>query len=103
MNHRILTASEGDGIMVCQSFSPEADLPSVKTFLESYKKKFGNTDDIHEIAASSYDGVRLWAEGVKKAGTLDRMKVIEALGNRHRLHRSDRQGHYRSENASCDA
>jgi len=78
-DHRILTAAEGDGVMVCQSFSPEADLPSVKSFMSGYAKKFGNTDDLHEIGASSYDGVRLWAEGVKKAGSLDRMKVIQAL------------------------
>ena len=28
---------------------------------------------------SSYQGIQLWAAGVKKAGTTDRMKVIEAL------------------------
>jgi len=77
--HKILTPSEGDGIVVCQSFSPQADFPSNKAFLAAWKKKFGHTNDIHEIAASSYDGVRLWAEGVKKAGSLDRMKVIQAL------------------------
>lgn len=27
---------------------------------------------------SSYQGMLLWAAGVKKAGTIDRMKVIEA-------------------------
>ena len=27
----------------------------------------------------TYQGFRLWAEGVKKAGSIDRMKVIEAL------------------------
>ena len=70
---------EGDGILACQSFSPQADYPSTKAFLAAWQKKYGNTNDIHEIAASSYDGVRLWAEGVKKAGSLDRMKVIAAL------------------------
>ena len=27
----------------------------------------------------TYQGFQLWAEGVKKAGSIDRMKVIEAL------------------------
>ncbi len=78
-DHRVLTPGEGDGVMVCQSYSDQADIPSVKTFLAAWQKKFGNVDDIHEIAASSYDGLHLWAEGVRRAGTLDRMKVIEAL------------------------
>ena len=28
---------------------------------------------------ATYQGMHLWAEGVKKAGSVDRMKVIEAL------------------------
>ena len=31
------------------------------------------------MSAMTYHGLNLWAQGVNKAGTTDRMKVIEAL------------------------
>jgi urea transport system substrate-binding protein len=34
---------------------------------------------ISELAAATYEGFYLWVAGVKAAGSLDRMKVIEAL------------------------
>jgi branched-chain amino acid transport system substrate-binding protein len=34
---------------------------------------------ISELACATYEGVHIWAEGVKKAGSIDRMKTIEAL------------------------
>ena len=35
--------------------------------------------NITELAMGTYQGFRLWAEAVKKAGSIDRLKVIEAL------------------------
>jgi branched-chain amino acid transport system substrate-binding protein len=32
-----------------------------------------------ELSECTYEGVKMWAAAVKKAGTVDRMKVIEAL------------------------
>jgi urea transport system substrate-binding protein len=34
---------------------------------------------VTELAMGTYQGFNLWAEGVKKAESIDRMKVIEAL------------------------
>jgi branched-chain amino acid transport system substrate-binding protein len=77
--HRVLTPAEGNGIMVAYSWSQERDTPENKAFLEKWQKAFGSVDDLHELAVATYQGMNLWAEGVRKAGSIDRMKVIEAL------------------------
>ncbi len=75
----VLTAAEGDGILLAYNYSKELDTPANKAFLAKWEKKFGDTKPIHELAVATYQGVLLWAAGVKKAGSIDRMKVIEAL------------------------
>ena len=57
----------------------EADTPANKQFLAKWAKRFGDTKAIHEIAVSQYQGIKLWAEAVKKAGSLDRAKMLAAL------------------------
>lgn len=75
----VLTAAEGDGILLAYNYSKELDTPANKAFLAKWEKKFGDIKPIHELAVATYQGVLLWAAGVKKAGSIDRMKVIEAL------------------------
>jgi branched-chain amino acid transport system substrate-binding protein len=77
--HVVLTPEEGNGILVVYNYSRDHDTPANRVFLERWGKRFGNVNTIHEIAVSNYQGIKLWAEGVKKAGTHERMKVIEAL------------------------
>ncbi len=77
--HKVLTAEEGDGIMVAYNYSLELDTPANATFKEKWAAKYGDTNAVHEIAVSNYQGVHLWAEAVRKAGTKDRIPVIEAL------------------------
>ena len=40
---------------------------------------FDGDQSMHEIAVSHYHGINTWAEGVRQAGSLDRMAIIEAL------------------------
>ncbi|OUR79640.1 urea ABC transporter [Alphaproteobacteria bacterium 46_93_T64] len=77
--HKVLTADEGDGILVAYNYSPELKSPANTKFLQGWTKKFGDTSLIHEIAVSNYQGVHLWAEAVRRAGSTDRTKVTEAL------------------------
>jgi urea transport system substrate-binding protein len=70
----------GDGIYVCYDYFEEIDTPANKAFLDAFRAKFGaNYGYISDLGMSEYLGVRLWAEGVKKAGSVDRGKVIKAL------------------------
>jgi branched-chain amino acid transport system substrate-binding protein len=43
------------------------------------RAKFKDAPYLNEGACVSYEAIHLWAEAVKKAGSIDRMKVIEAL------------------------
>lgn len=77
--HKVLTKEEGDGILVAYSYSQELDTPANIAFKKKWKERYGDISGIHEIAVSNYQGYLLWAEAVRKAGTHERMPVIEAL------------------------
>lgn len=80
--HKVLTAAEGDGMLVAYNYSPELATPANQAFLARWAALHkGNTDAINELAVLHYQGVKLWAEGVKRANSLDRTKVIAALAN----------------------
>jgi branched-chain amino acid transport system substrate-binding protein len=79
--HLVLTPEEGDGIIVCYNYSPELDTPANKAFTAAWGEMHGaNTvPNIHELAVSNYQGVMLWAEAVKAAGSVENAKVRAAL------------------------
>lgn len=77
--HLALSAAEGDGILIAGNYSQEADTPSNKEFLAKWSKKYGDAKIVHEIAVSQYQGIMLWAACVKKAGSLDRAKMLAAI------------------------
>ena len=77
--HKVLPSAEGNGIMVAYNYSQELDTPENIAFKEKWKAAYGDTNGIHELAVSTYQGIMLWAEGVKKAESIDRVPVIEAL------------------------
>jgi urea transport system substrate-binding protein len=77
--HLALSAAEGDGIIIAGNYSQEAVTPANKDFLAKWNKRFGDTKIVHEIAVSQYQGIKLWAECVKKAGSLDREKMLAAI------------------------
>ncbi|MEM6973150.1 MAG: ABC transporter substrate-binding protein [Pseudomonadota bacterium] len=78
--HKLVSAEEGNGMIVSFAYFEEIDTPANKKFVEDLRA-FSSQDIayISETTARSYEGVYLWAEGVKKAGTTDRAAVIEAL------------------------
>lgn len=74
-----LSAAEGDGILIAGNYSQEADTPANKDFLARWQKRFGDPKVVHEIAVSQYQGIMLWAEAVRKAGSVKHDAVIKAL------------------------
>lgn len=66
---KVLTAAEGDGILVAYNYSPELRVPANRDFLAAWSKKYADTKDVNELAVSHYQGIRLWAEAVKRAGS----------------------------------
>lgn len=77
--HKVLTPEEGNGIMVAYNYSQELDTPTNTAFKERWAAAYGDSNLIHEIAVSNYQGVLTWAEAVRQAGSLDRDAVIAAL------------------------
>jgi len=78
--HILLSKEEGDGIVCAFSYFQEVDNPLNKAFLEKFHAKMGaNAPYISELPMRTYIGVNLWAEGVRRAKSIDRMKVIKAL------------------------
>jgi len=75
----LLTPEEGDGIVSAFSYFQEVDTPANKAFIERFHAKPGAPYLGAELAMRTYTGFQLWAEGVRRAGTPDRAKVIDAL------------------------
>jgi urea transport system substrate-binding protein len=76
----ILSPEECDGFLVSYNYFENLDNPVNTAFKERFHKRFGaNYPNITELAMGTYQGFNLWAQGVKKAGTIERVKVIEAL------------------------
>ncbi|MFT7027119.1 MAG: urea ABC transporter substrate-binding protein [Paracoccaceae bacterium] len=75
-----LEDSESVGVLGSYGYFEELDTPASAAFVKAIKDRHGaQTPYVSELAAASYEGVHLWANAVKLAGTTDRMPVVEAL------------------------
>ncbi|MBV8704790.1 MAG: transporter substrate-binding protein [Acetobacteraceae bacterium] len=77
----VLSPEEGNGIVCAFSYFQEVDTPANRAFLQKFHAKLGAGAPYlgGELAMRTYVGFNLWAEGVRKAQTIDRLKVIQAL------------------------
>ncbi len=76
----ILTPEEANGILACFGYFPTVDTPANKAFLEKVKARYPeNTPILSEISECTYEGMMIWADAVREAGTIERMPVIEVL------------------------
>ena len=66
--HLALSPAEGDGIIIAGNYSQEAKTPANKEFLARWKKRFGDTKIVHEIAVSQYQGIYVWADVREEGG-----------------------------------
>ena len=65
--------------MVAYNYSQELDTPGNNAFKKKWSAAYGDSNLIHEIAVSNYQGVLIWAEAVRQVGSIDREAVIAAL------------------------
>jgi urea transport system substrate-binding protein len=73
--------SNVEGIIVNQSYFTTLNSKANASFLERYRKRFGNDKVVNSIAEATYDAVWLYAKAVQAAGSADTEKVINALGS----------------------
>lgn len=62
------------GTKVISFFHPAVAEPSVQAFVKAYREAYG-TEPVEASAALGYDAIKLLAESVNKAGTLERNTV----------------------------
>jgi len=74
-----LDKAETEGIITCYGYYEELTTPASKSFVSAIRSKNPGSYYIGELSAASYEGFFLWAEGVTKAGTPERLKTITAL------------------------
>lgn len=58
-------------------YSVDADTPASKTFVEAYKKEYGQAPDA--MAVLAYDAANLVIDAIKRANSADREKIQAAL------------------------
>ncbi len=74
----ILSPEEGNGIHVAYSYLDGLKNEKNKAFKKAMRDNYG-IGLVTEMGAHTYTGFNLWADAVRKAGTVDRMAVIETL------------------------
>ncbi len=75
---RGIGASVLEGHYTAWNYYQTTDTPENKKFVEAYKAKYGKERVTDDPIEAGYFGVYLWAEAVKKAGSVDVDKVKEA-------------------------
>lgn len=77
---RTIDQSTTEGIVTSYGYYETVPGEANQKFIAAMKKKFGDgVAEVSELGSATYEGIMLWAEAVRKAGSVDRMKVIEAL------------------------
>jgi branched-chain amino acid transport system substrate-binding protein len=74
-----LDKAETDGIVTAYGYYEEINTPASQAFVKAMRAKFTGNYYISELVAATYEGFFLWAAGVEKAGSVERMKTIEGL------------------------
>ncbi len=72
--------STTDGIVTSFGWYNDLDTAESQAFVHGMQAKYGaGVTDLGELDSATYEGIMLWAEGVRKAGSVERDKVIAAL------------------------
>jgi branched-chain amino acid transport system substrate-binding protein len=75
-----MDASTTEGILTCFGFYNNLGTPAADAFIKGMQAKFGaDVTDLGELDTATFEGIMLWAEGVKKAGSVAQADVIAAL------------------------
>ncbi len=72
--------STTDGIVTSFGWYNDLDTAESQGFVKGMQAKYGaGVTDLGELDSATYEGIMLWAEGVRKAGSVERDKVIAAM------------------------
>jgi urea transport system substrate-binding protein len=75
-----MDVSTTNGIVTSFGWYNDIGTPASDAFVEGMKAKYGaGVTDLGELDSATFEGIMLWAEGVKKAGSVEQAKVIAAM------------------------
>jgi len=75
----MLSAQENEGTIIAASFIDSLPTNAARSFVKKFADFTGEADYIGEYGEYGYRGIMLWAEAVKRAGSVNPEKVIAAL------------------------
>ncbi|MGY3484676.1 urea transport system substrate-binding protein [Bradyrhizobium sp. USDA 4011] len=76
---KVLSPSEGAGIVVAYSYFEGLDNPENKTFLEGFRKKYPDAGVVADTPAQVWNAWHQWKTAVEAAGSAEVDKVVAAL------------------------
>jgi branched-chain amino acid transport system substrate-binding protein/urea transport system substrate-binding protein len=74
-----LTLEESEGVVTVANFIPTLDKPEAKAFVDKVKKRYGETAVVSNTVDAHYNLTRFFIEGVKRAASDDREKIIDSV------------------------
>jgi branched-chain amino acid transport system substrate-binding protein/urea transport system substrate-binding protein len=72
-----LTRDESEGVVTVANFISTLDKPEAKAFTAKAKKRFGENAIVSNTMDAHYMLTRFFIEGIKRAGVVDKEKVID--------------------------
>ena len=76
---RTLPAADVAGHYAARCYFQSIDRPENLAFVRGFKARYGEERTTSDAIVSAYDGVRLWAQAVREAGTADIRQVRDLL------------------------
>jgi branched-chain amino acid transport system substrate-binding protein len=76
----IIKPEVANGIITSYGYYPSIDSPINNAWVAQVKKRYPEkTPLLTELSAFTWEGMMIWADAVRTAGSMDRMKLIEVM------------------------
>lgn len=76
----IIKPEVANGIISSYGYYPSIDSPENNAWVAQVKKRYPEkTPLLTELSAFTWEGMMIWADAVRTAGSMDRMKLIEVM------------------------
>ena len=75
------TTEQAEGMVTCPHFIQSLDFPVAREFVEKQRKEFGDKVIVSFYVDSHYGHINFLKQAIEKADSLDKEKVIDAMGD----------------------
>lgn len=76
-----LTTEQAEGMVTCPHFIQSLDFPVAREFVDKQRKEFGGKVVVSFYVDSHYGQINFLKQAIEKADSLDKEKVIDAMGD----------------------